>query len=291
MTDSMRSHKDAAREHWHGEDGRTRYVKIQGNLFQTKVLRPHRPDRQPTTRGKVLDFSPQSRVRVLQMVAGINWSQVGRSSFITLTYPDELAPFTTKKISRARAVFWRYIEKHVGIQKAAFWRIEWKIRQTGARKGQDMPHFHLVALDFPWVDKRDISAFWGKALQWQGYVDTDIEEIRNAVQCARYVCKYVGKKLHCDLGILTYRNNPGGRQWGVLRKHLMPMAQEKILRLPKTIDFVQLVDLAKQTLKREIVSDDDGWFLLGGAGIAAQNLLHTLGLDKEEFADDNTTVR
>jgi hypothetical protein len=285
MSDSIRTQDDASKEHWHGDDGRTRYVRIQGSLFQTRTLKPLRPDRPPATRGFVLDFSRQSRIRVFQMVATVDWTDVGRSSFITLTYPDAFVPFTTKKISQHRAVFWRYIEKHLGNKRPAFWRIEWKIRKSGARTGQDMPHLHIVALNFPWIDKRDISEFWGKALRWTGYVDVRIEEITNAVQCARYVCKYVGKELHCSLGILTKRNNPGGRQWGILRKKLMPFAREVILRLPKTLQFATIVQRAREVLHRDIISDDDGFFLLGGQGISMQNLFHSLGMDADEWIE------
>lgn len=199
------------------------FLKIQGELTEVK-RRLNYPMGPPTCkRGIIYGFSQASRMNMLRNVARINWTQVRKSSFITLTYPDAVEYASYRERAKHRYVFHRYLEKYLGKKVAMLWRTEWKPRLSGEHVGKVAPHLHLVVFECPRIPWQTIRAWWRQAIGHVGYVHTFIQAIKGADGPARYCCKYMAKD--DSLVSSAYLNNPlpTGRAWGLTRPSLIPM--------------------------------------------------------------------
>lgn len=167
---------------------------------------------------------------MLKMVAGIDWEDAGRCSFITLSYPDHYQGMHYRQMGIQRWMFWRHVEAFAGRNVAAIWRIEWKPRKTGQWIGQLMPHVHMITFREKYLQEDEVRTWWGKAIGWENYVDVDLEWMTSAKQVGMYVAKYVGKESR-TLGNASYLSKiPPGRQWGKLRAEAFPMAESRVGR-------------------------------------------------------------
>ena len=198
-------------------------VTVQGRhvLFSRhNVVIPHR-DRMK--KNPVGVWSVASRMNLLKMLNHVDSVKVNPAVFITLTYPDHVVRNEYAGRSRDRAVFWRYVEKHLGRHVPAFWRIEWEERKSGVYTGLLRPHFHLMAFGVKYLDKDLMRDMWRKAIGSRELdLSTSVKRIRGTDAVSRYVSKYVSK--YRSLDISTYRNSglKFGRHWGILRPSLVP---------------------------------------------------------------------
>jgi hypothetical protein len=198
-------------------------LRVQGNCVEVKRrLRSPRPYR-PSPRGLISKFSRQSRMNLLRLIAKIDWNRVGKSLFITLTYPDRFhdRPLRSRTVDRSR--WYRDTEKLLGRQYPLLWRCEWKARRSGSNVGEVYPHFHLLAFGVPFLDHREVRNIWRAILEVEGPLATDVKAIEGPEGAGRYLAKYVSKA--CSLDDSTYLNNPwiNGRSWGLTRKEMVPM--------------------------------------------------------------------
>ncbi len=220
--------------HWLGCDGKTHLISFQGSLFVWKVLQRPGSIPPPGKRGVVSGFSAAARFRMLKLVATIDWKEAWRPSFITTTYRDQDGLPNRRKLNLARQVFWRYVEKHVGKHVCTLWRIEWKQRLSGRFKGEIMPHYHFLPFKFPWIDRKKIDVWWKNAVGSDLCPRTQIKRMRDEAQVGYYVSKYAAKTDDTVLVNPAYHNRPTGRDWGVLRKELLPVHEEKEVRVAGT---------------------------------------------------------
>lgn len=212
-------------------EGRNRFT-LRGKLLKYKLL-PEKPVVvRGAKRGQVTGFSKASRWRMIQRVAAVNWEQAQPGLFVTLTYPDEIPiqdPYTS---NMHRSVFFRYMEKHLGKNVSAFWRMEWKPRLTGMFVGYPYPHFHLIILQVKFVHHASVNSWWRSAIGWADYCRTETKGITNEKAVGAYLSKYCSKPAASLVNAAYLNSVPPGRQWGILRPNGVPWYQTREITLP-----------------------------------------------------------
>lgn len=268
--------------HWDGDDGFTNLITLQGKLLTWKVRQ--RPSDVPIggTRKPVIEFSRASRLRLLKLIQTIDWKSAYPCLFITLTCPDRFGFATTKRLTQARSVFWRHIEKYLARHVSGLWRLEWKERKSGENKGYFFPHFHVIAFKVQFIPSRQVNQSWSAAIGCSGYVRTEVQGMKNEDQAAAYVAKYCGKPV-LSLVIPAYLNNiPAGRQWGILRKSKLPMCEIQSIRLQNGVLLDEQRDHINRCLPLGIKSTEGSLTVFGklaqvvgerilGIGLASQD--------------------
>lgn len=242
-------------EHW--------YLKVQGNATQVsrKLNFSKIPPR--VLRGRITAFSRQARMRMLRFVAHCNWPAIGKSLFITLTYPDSHARETVAARGMHKSLFFRYAEKFLGRQVPALWRVEWKPRQSGEYTGIVVPHFHLLVCGVRYLHWARVRAWWRQILEVKGPLCTDVQGIEGEGGVADYVAKYAGKIASLDIGTYQSSVDPSGRHWGVRRKSAIPTHPVAILRqiFEAEVEWCQMI--ATGVFPRYNPLLDGGFTLLG----------------------------
>jgi len=264
--------------HFLGKDGRVNEVTFQGNVLKWRVLKEPMVRKKSDGRKAIVEFSRQARFRLLTLLSSLAWPPRSRILFITLTYPDERRPFLSKKIGQHRSVFWRGWEKHLGKHCAGIWRIEWEQRQTGFWEGEYLPHFHIIALDVPFVHYEVTNDLWRKAIQWDGYCVTETRRPKVINDCAEYVAKYVAKPVSPSLVYDAYQNRPTGKHWGTFRDELLPRDAERTYRFENGIVADWLRDDAGSLLPRANWAEGEGFTLFNDKLGEIENKMRRLGL-------------
>ena len=213
-------------------------VVIQGELLIWKTINPIKTKDEMRLRGDVKVFSAQSRFRLLKLIARIQWSNVDKCLMVTLTFPDQYGIVDKDTMNGYRYLFHRRMEYILKKNICVIWRIEQEIRKSGKRKGEVMPHLHLLLFGIPRIPYRIINDAWQRAIGWNEYVRTDICRAKNGVMAAKYCAKYCAKEVSASLVNKTYLNTYTGRQWGVLRSELLPLAKKEVY-LVKLSDVVR----------------------------------------------------
>jgi len=205
-------------------------IRIQGTCIEIRQHKKYSTIPAGSNRNEITMFSDSSRMRFLRFLNKVAWLYVGKCSFITVTYPDEISKLTYKERSKHRYLFLRHLERLTRKMIPTIWRCEWKERLSGALIGTRQPHFHFMAIDIPFVKAVAIREAWRSAIGYgPGPLMTDVKGITAHQGALRYLAKYVAKD--CSLDIPAYRNSGEqiGRAWGVTRKHLIPMAPVTVL--------------------------------------------------------------
>lgn len=170
-------------------------------------------------RGRVVEFSPGSRRRLMRLLNSIDRSRVPEPLFFTLTYPGDWPrdPRVWKKHLKA---FRERMKRRYG-KFPAVWRLEYQ------RRGA--PHFHLlVFLDVPRSTLREFVS-----TGWYGVVASgDEKHLKAGTQVVKvdswrgirsYAAKYLGKIEQQALD----PDQPAGRYWGYWNKELFPIVAEQ----------------------------------------------------------------
>lgn len=217
--------------HWLGEDGFVHQVLWQGQLLVWRMLQAP-PSKSPgAIRGRPGNFSRSSRLRMLKVIAGLDWERSSPCLFLTLTFPDQISIRSNRDISLFRQVFWRRLEKYCGHHVPALWRVEWQVRKTGRKKNYVVPHIHILTFKEHYLPYREVNRWWKETIHVDDYVRTEVKGMSSTRQVGYYVSKYAAK-VDCSLVNDAYRNSiPFGRQWGIFRKSLVPMLPESKVRL------------------------------------------------------------
>lgn len=177
-------------------------------------------------RGRIYSFSPASRLRLMSLLARLDWTGGRGAVFITLTLPDDVWPAIAKRRTQPLYLWHRYAERSAKAHLPAVWRVEWKKRQSGSHEGTWVPHWHWCVFT-DWLDKEDIRQWWRQATQTES-VDlcTDVERI-DGEHAARYICKYTTKD---DDSLSTLDNGAYlNRAWACRRKAELPLKTVRII--------------------------------------------------------------
>jgi len=170
-------------------------------------------------------------MNLLREMNRIDWERVGRSTFVTLTYPPGFVQWKFKKRSMDRYQFMRSWETETGKQLAAIWKVEWKKRKRGYDAGEWVPHLHLAVLDTPWIDKEFLQKKWCSLLNYHaGDTIMKFKEITTKDGLARYLAKYISKSCRLDISGQLNKDCTIGRAWGLTRPELIPWAELKVDR-------------------------------------------------------------
>jgi len=203
----------------------TWHLKIVGRCTRLRRLVSYTQTRTVKARKAIAGFSGDSRMRMLRFINEVDWERAGRAFFITLTYPDEIDHREYGLRSKDRYLFLRWMETKAQCLFGALWRVEWKIRKTGARVGTLFPHVHMLTTQLPACCAHDVRQGWRVAIgRHDGPLATDVKEVTGVEGAARYVSKYAAKTDPLD--IPAYRNSgiKFGRHWGCTRANLFPLA-------------------------------------------------------------------
>jgi len=168
-------------------------------------------------RGKITDFTPKSRTRLIRKLAKARTTRHGY--FITLTYPD-IFPFDAQSWKNHLHTITVYLQRRFP-GCSGLWRMEFKVRKTGEyHEGFIAPHFHLlvfgVALpqEAEYRLKKWISVTWAKIVNSDDHrhlkAGTNVRPILNKKHAYRYVAKYAAKLHNDEFSIVANV----GRHWG-----------------------------------------------------------------------------
>lgn len=251
------------RSHWIGEDGKCHSVEWQGKSLKWTVHTIKTQAPQDAKRGAVISFSQASRFRCLDLFNRIDYERSSPGLFITLTYPDETERMESRSFTQDRSVFWRYMEKHLSRHVCAFWRIEYQERKSGKNLGQVFPHFHFLVFKTQYISHSAVNDLWKRTIGVAGYVRTETKRMENERQAGAYLSTYIGKKASSSLVIAAYLNNHPGRQWGVLRRSLLPLHPKKEGRFAMTERMESAYRMAMQ-MRPEIHSFGNQSFTMFG---------------------------
>lgn len=156
-------------------------------------------------RGKVQVFSRESRKRLFELLHSIEYKTC---TFATLTYPAEF-PLDGKLVKEHLRRFRARFERTYG-RARVIWRLEFQKR--GA------PHFHLLVLDVPWLDRIWLSINWYECVGSNDYkhlkAGTNVKLVTNSGEkrlVMAYVGKYTGKE---DQSEAPEEYSDVGRYWG-----------------------------------------------------------------------------
>src|SRR6266496_5838487 len=123
--------------------GKIAFAVWTGDLLEITYVDANKEYRLPGKRAQVGVFTPSARFRMLKLVAQVNWSNVGNALFISLTYPDSRSRKNAYERNMDRHRFFRSMENYLGREVGSLWRVEWKRRLSGKRKGKWECHFHF----------------------------------------------------------------------------------------------------------------------------------------------------
>jgi len=236
-------------------------------------------------RTAIKGFTRGARLRMLRMIASINWGNVRHGVFITLTYPDSCAERTLRERSTDKYLFLRYMEKHLGKKVGVIWRLEWEPRKTGKRKGQLIAHWHLIVFGVRWIDKDIVKQYWRAVLRADGPLITWIDGIKGGRKLAKYVSKYCSK-LPGD-GVLddtTYLNTLG-RHWGVNRRELVPWFPRFLIPFLTEADVNLAENLACMTFAYFNRGAQQGFQIFGRNALKVGEILFERMIDIEDATE------
>ncbi len=194
------------------------------NRIRYRKQRP--PESSGGPRGRITEFSRQSRKRLLDALNSINKDVAPRPIFVTLTYSDKCAwenPETWKKNLEA---FRMRLVRRWG-KFPVVWKLEFKDRKSGTNVGEIVPHFHLLAFaELPLDEFRQwLSTAWyevvGSGDPEHLAAGTSAEQVRSWNGVHAYAAKYMGK-----LETLLRHEQHVGRLWGVWDKDALPISRE-----------------------------------------------------------------
>lgn len=251
---------------WLGDDGRNVFIEIQGKLACV-AFRRGPLSVAPPVRQEVRGFSAASQLRLFKAINRLDFGAAGRCTFLTTTWRDEVGRPDKAEITRARSAFQKSIERMAGAKLPGIWRCEWKKRKSGRYVGQVMPHIHVIYFKIPYLDKKDITAAWARAIGWAGQVSCKVKGIKNLRMTLNYVSKYIAKLDDlCNLDIVSYlAGSVTGRPWGIYRKDMMPMADRALIRVMPGQLVYRIRQIAIKAYAKTPVDDETGFCVFGPA--------------------------
>lgn len=183
-----------------------------GSVLKLKAAKVPRGPRPYVRRGKVTQFSAQSRGRLLELLGSINQPALrAMPLFLTLTYPA-VYPESGADVKRHLDMFLKRLKRELP-HSAAIWKLEYQVR--GA------PHFHILLFGVTYLH-----AGW-LAQCWAGVVasgdnrhleaGTSVERVKSWRGVMWYASKYLAK---VDVGKVQ---DGCGRFWGVMSRELLPI--------------------------------------------------------------------
>ena len=174
-------------------------VSAQGRILKVKVPQSGRHNPVVGIRGAISVFSAQSRKRMLDTLARIDFENAGFVCFLTLTYPDRNGPPSHDETERDRRTFCKRMARRFP-ESSAIWRRELEPRKTGEFRREKFPHYHMMFFGLPFFDHQELNDIWREVIGHEGYVRTEIKGLENWKQAMYYLSKYMAKIKHGQVG-------------------------------------------------------------------------------------------
>ena len=234
-------------------------------------------------RGEVTHFSVRSRFRVFCLMMKIDWSKIGKSLFVTLTYPNFLRPNDKDEMNVHRALFARYVEGYKEKHVVILWRVEWQDRKTGPMRHYLYPHIHLLVLNVQYIHHSKVNGWWRKIIGYhpKRKLRTETKRAYGAKGCLSYVSKYCGKIGSLVIG--PYLNNPiQGRQWGILRRKELPLHEEHYVETTMNDELWQAYSQGFKA-NGDVKYNNQSFTLFGPQAAEIGSFLFGSGIDGEIF--------
>lgn len=180
--------------------------------------------------------------------------------FVTLTYPD-VFPRVPAKWKRDRDAFLKRLRrKYPGM--ASVWRLEWKPRKSGARKGQLAPHLHLLILQTPDLDTNWLCDAWHEVVGTDDAQHLEHGASAERVRSRRGVMAYASKAM---CGESASPPSWTGRVWGVAGRQNLPI--EVVTEEVAWSEFFRLRRVLSGWVERRV--GRRFWMRFAGQGITA----------------------
>jgi hypothetical protein len=269
------------RSHFKNSKRKRAFAVWTGELLEITYSPGIQLNRRPGKRKEIKGFTRGARLRMLRMIASINWGNVRHGLFITLTYPDEHAVRTLRERSTDKYLFLRYIEKYLGKKLGVIWRLEWETRKSGKRKGQLIAHWHLIVFGARFIPKDIVKQFWSAVLRADGPVVTWVDGIQSGRKLARYVGKYCSKMPEASVLDDTTYLNTLGRHWGINRRELVPWFPRFLIPFLTDKDINLVENLACMTFKYFTRGTEQGFQVFGENALKVGEILFQRMLDIE----------
>ena len=222
---------------------------------------------------------------MLKMVSKVDWSHITSGLFVTLTYPDAVDSSVHLERNKHRYVFLRSLERHVGRQCGALWRIEWVARKSGVNKGKFLPHFHLIIPGICFVPHQKIRQWWKQAIGATGHVATDVKRLSSKRHHAVYIAKYAAKPADpSSLDSVTYLNITG-RHWGVHRPRCIPRHKTVVYDGLTEAHVARLKDIARERFTWYGEYAELGYSMFGSLGARMVSAIREIVLDVGDAAE------
>lgn len=252
---------------------------VQGDLIKVKG---HLTDYEPQRggrRGTIGTFSKAARKRMLEAVATIEWDTIRYGLFLTLTYPDSVLPRSADQRRDDRYVFFRSMENYLGRQFGALWRIEWKRRKRGARRGEVHPHLHAIIFGVRFFPYADLRKCWRARLGCKGALSTRVDSLATKSKHGVYIAKYAAKMPEESYLDNVAYCNIDGKHWGTHRRELIPREVPRVFNdLPPDV-VERLRATAADTLPWYDTRYDAGFSIFGKLGERLKGAVEKLCLD------------
>lgn len=238
------------------------YARQQGNLLEVRRVVNHSHVPTEAKRGKIVGFTNASRLRMLRLIATIDWQAIPECQFITLTYPDANVNRTYKQRTQDRWLLTKSLEEFKGHLIPTLWRVEWQPRQSGEFRGQLKPHLHIVACFASQILRKDLRQMWKKATGIPTWCSVDSRPAKSPEHGAKYAAKYAAKAPTLDHLDNNAYLETHGRAWGTTRRQLIPRCPESWIRDMNSESRDAAMKVAARILEKEYVGT---FFVLGTA--------------------------
>ena len=199
-------------------------------------------------RGKIREFSKESRTRLMKKLSNY-YDHV--SHWQHLTFADEIFDFCSfdnvvEKSSYKLKLLSEWYKRQ-SFPCSVIWRREYEPRKSGSRKGQLLPHFHLLfvsekkltELQVRVMSLRIATAWWriNKGPHKMLKVNTHASswaKIQDPIHASRYVSKYIAK----TTGDIFPEGASLGRFWGMIQKDTLPEILIDEIHLPNRLSLI-----------------------------------------------------
>lgn len=238
-------------------------ISVQGSRVDVRTKILPCPFTKRGDRGEIKEFSNGSRFRMLRLIAAIDWTKLPSGCFVTLTYPDHCIPMNCKIATMQRSHFLRRVETWGRQKYLGIWRHEFIDRKSGEFIGRHVGHWHISLFGSKLPNTDEVREMWRKELGGPIDLEVDSKPMSSGEHAAMYCAKYASKTASpLILDYCTYLTKPG-RQWGVHRKKLFPLAPEyKVLSNGDT-EFSEMVQAAKGIRGEAVNCNEHNFTLLG----------------------------
>jgi hypothetical protein len=228
--------------------------------------RPPPPDRNAQPRGKITEWSADSRRRLKHFLATIEREELARGLVVTLTYPKEFPAPDDHEVYKGHLHTLLIYMRRKWPTCSGIWKLEFQSRGAA--------HYHLMLLGLSHVELEAVRTWiretWyliaHKGDKHKGVAGTQVDPIRSIGGATSYFEKYIGK------GDQTIPGNFSGRYWGKHNKKHLPTVKPETEELDeKTANQLRRIarkkvqkDVENSRWKRFLKAENEQFWRVGG---------------------------